>query len=214
MPKLPGNTTKPGTRPFLINMPKYTINGRGRRRRQPGAVSLERLPTHKLLRTTVRTLAQIATDQGYVIASDPNAEVADWSNLSNCFDQYRVAKVELRFTLPRSDATEFPTLYFAPDFNDSFAPASRADMLNYETLRVHQFAENRRVFSYSYVPKQRLNLGGSLDAAVTAQTWAHTSQNPLWLGSKFFLTQYNSTSNSTAIIEVHSVLHLEFKNSR
>lgn len=161
----------------------------------------------------MRTLAQIATDQGYSVASDPSADISDWSNLANCFDQYRVARVELKFTLPRSDATEFPTLYFAPDFNDSTVPAARTDMLNYETLKMHQFAENRRVFTYSYVPKQRVAVGAT-DSALSTATWAHTSQNPLWVGAKYFITQYNSTSNATALIEVFTTYHLEFKNSR
>jgi hypothetical protein len=174
---------------------------------------MERLPIHRLVRYSIRTLAQIATDQGFAVAHEPSNDISDWSSLSNCFDQYRISRVDFRITLPRSDAAEFPTLYFAPDFNDSGVPATRADLLNYETLKVHQFAENKRMFTYSYVPKQRITAGTG-DVAVAGDTWAHTSQTLTWGFAKMFVTQYNSTSNSTAVLEVHSQIHFEFKNSR
>lgn len=202
-------------------MPSSSIsNRRTRKARRRGAASngaadLARLPVHRVSRTVVRTLAQIATDQGYEWRFAPSTDVTDWADIANVFDQYRVAKIDLKWTCPRSDPAEFPTLIFAPDWNDTGIPASRGFLLNYETCKTHQFSENKRTCMYSFVPRPRILSDTSTDVNITgAGVWAHTSQNLFWLGVKSFITQYNSTSNATAIVEVYATIHLEFKNSR
>lgn len=196
-------------------MPSRRRPSSRRPRRTNGYKSITSAPTHTIHRTVVRTLAQIATDQGYVWDLRASADISDWADIANVFDQYRVKHIELTWTLPRSDAAEYPTLYYAPDWNDSaIAPANRAAVLNYETCVVHQFAENRRTHTFKFVPSLQTSLPGGADAAVVANQWAHTSQNPAWLGVKSFITQYNSTSNASALIEVHAKVCLEFKNSR
>lgn len=201
-------------------MPSSSIRNRrarrARKRAAPnGAVDLARLPVHRISRTVVRTLAQIATDQGYEWRFTPSTDVGDWANIANVFDQYRVSKIDIKWSCPRSDPAEFPTLVFAPDWNDITTPATRGDVLNYETCRHHQFSENKRTCTYSFVPRARVVAEGTNDVSITgASTWAHTSQTMFWLGVKSFLTQYNSTSNATAVVEVYATVHLEFKNSR
>ncbi len=197
-------------------MPQRSKRNTKSRRATGGSatVSLERLPTHRTRRSVVRTLAQIATDQGFTWTVQPQIDVADWASVANVFDQYRIERIDLQFNLARSDPAEFPTMVLAPDWNDGTVPTTRGFVLDYETSVVHQFSEKERSFRYSFVPKIRVTLPGSLDTAVSAPTWCHTSQDVVWQGLKYFITQYNSTSNPTGLIEVYAKLHLAFKNSR
>lgn len=191
------------------------------RNRDNRIASLERAPIHRLQRTIFSTVPLVAADSGGSYVVDPTGGgIADFTALADVFDTYRVSRVEFTWVCPRSDAAEFPTLVYAPDWNDSTAP-TLTQLLAYESSKMIQFSEHKRSHTFNYRPKARLAItaagaggGASTDVSILAPVWGNPLQSLQWYGVKWFLVNYNTTSNATAIVSYYAKVYLEFKNSR
>lgn len=163
-----------------------------------------------------------ATDQGYqqnfIVSALPGS-----TDFSNLFDQYRIDKIELSFILDLADGalnttTLYPRLVIAPDWNDSTAPSTEDDVLQYQQAKVFQFNAVDREFVMVIKPK----------VASTVFRTAVTSAYQMipagfidtgyldvpHYGVKFFLNNYNTTSFGATVIRQYVRYHLSLANPR
>jgi hypothetical protein len=168
-------------------------------------------------RTSQVVVATAATDigrSGNFIQLNNVPDVGDFTAL---FDQFTIDRLDLHFVLTRSALSAgnsgiFPTLLWAPDYNDSSAPTLVGDVLSYDGMQMHQFSESSRHVCFSIKPKAQLSVSSGT-AVSTAGTWLSTSGSGAspWFGYKYWLVDYNSTSTTGSVVTLYTKYHLRFK---
>ncbi len=197
-------------------------NGRSQRGNRISTIprdvkTLSAFPTYRIRRSIDSGSVPVAVaDQGASYFITPSS-FTSWSDFSNLYDMYRVSKVTYRYVCwrsaqPASTSSAFPTLFTALDFNDTVAPASAAEILDYGNSTIHQFAEgDKRVYEVSYVPKLQMQTAAST-AVISDPGWARTSSTTdTWLGHKAWFRNYNTTTYNNTVISFYITVDLEFK---
>lgn len=178
--------------------------------------TLASLPTYRVRRVGVTSAPIAATDQGYAIAISPS-NFSNWADLSAVYDLYRIRRVTVHFVIPRcatptGTGDVFPTLISAVDYNDSVAPSSAADLLEYTNVRIDQLSEAGRKVSISFVPKLQFTTAGGSDTVMAGpQAWARTSSTDPWYGLKYYLKYYNSGTYNATVVDYYVDADIEFK---
>lgn len=179
--------------------------------------SLAAFPIYRIRRTIDSGLVSIAVaDQGAAYYITP-ASFTNWSDFSNLYDMYRVSRITYRYICwraaqPATTGEAFPTMFAALDFNDTVAPASATEVLDYGNATIHQFAEgDKRIFEVSYVPKLQMQTAAST-AVLSDAGWARTSATTdTWLGHKAWFRNYNTTTYNNTVVSFYVTVDLEFK---
>ncbi len=182
--------------------------------------NIRSLPTYRITRTI--DLGQLAigvADQGLARFISPTS-IPDWTDFSNLYDMYRIARVTYRYVTwraasPSLTGEAFPTLFTALDVNDTVAPASAQEVLNYSVARIHQFSEGPlRVAEITYTPKLQFQTAAAT-AVTSADGWARTSiTTDVWLGHKEWMRQYNTTTYNNTVVNLYCTVELELKNAK
>lgn len=142
------------------------------------------------------------------------------SDLSSLFQQYRVDKVRVTYklvTAPNSANAAFPTLYTAPQYLQSGLPASRDEVLQYQGLRIFQFAPSRTEVTYTYKPKvNRLVYRSAIASSYEPVTaWLSTLDlSAQHYYSVEWIDRYNSTTNPEHTIEKVVTVWVSCRQSR
>lgn len=182
--------------------------------------SLAAFPTYRIRRTIDSGIVPIAVaDQGFAYYITPGS-FSNWTDFSNLYDMYRVSKITYRYVCwrtaqPATTGEAFPTHFLALDLNDTVAPASAPEILDYGNSEIHQYAEgDKRVFEVSYVPKLQFQTAAAT-AVLSDAGWARTSSTTdTWLGHKSWLRNYNTTTYNNTVVALYITVDLEFKVSK
>jgi hypothetical protein len=171
---------------------------------------------YRIKRTFSVQLTPQTVDSGGVIQMTlgtlPNS-----SEFTNLFDQYMFEKITVRFrnartTVPTGAGEAFPHIAFAIDYNDGTSPTTQADVLQYDTCKIHQFAEGgARTVQVSYRPRIAQS-SASGNYSTDGNTWVNTSDtSAVWYGLKYFLTNWNSISFNQTILIYDVVVELALR---
>jgi hypothetical protein len=168
-------------------------------------------------RTSQVVVATAATDIGRSGNFIQLNNVPDTADFTALFDAFTIDRIDLHFVCTRASVSAgnsgiFPTLLWAPDYNDSSAPTLVGDVLSYDGMQIHQFSETARHVCYSIKPKAQINVSSGT-AVSTAGTWLSTASSGAspWFGYKYWLVDYNSTSTTGTVITLYTKYHLRFK---
>ncbi len=180
--------------------------------------NLGSLATYRIRRTVDAGQQGIApADQGAARFFTPGA-ITSWSDFSNLYDMYRVTKITYRYVCwraaqPATTGESFPTFFYALDFNDTVAPATAQEVLDYGNAQIHTFAEgDSRVIEVTYVPKLQMQTAASTAVLPMEAGWARTSTTTdTWLGHKEWFRNYNTTTYNNTVVSVYAIVDLEFK---
>ncbi len=195
--------------------PRSRRSADNRTMRTSGTVSSS--PVHRIRRTYLSALPISAVDSGgaYTITA---GTIPDWSDFSNLYDLYRIRRVTFKFVnwrtaAPTGTGEAFPTMVTVLDFNDTTAPATVTELITYGNHEIHQFEEGKRTYTRSFTPKLQIQSASSTSTVLASEgTWARTSvTTDPWLGLKYWLTNYNSTTYNNTALNLYMVFDLEFK---
>lgn len=164
------------------------------------------------------TVNKIASDTG-TYSTFRLVDFSSGTDITSLFQFYRIKKVQLKFMLvsaPNNNAT-FPTLYIAKQHSIiSGVPASRDEVLQYQNVQTHQFGPSNLVKTISVAPRVLLDSSGSVGGGTErVSPWLSTSNSGI-LHSAFvyWLTRYNSTTDSTHTIDVEFTVWVDCKGTR
>jgi hypothetical protein len=164
-------------------------------------------------------LGQSAVDQGTGFAVSL-ANIGAYAEFTALFNQYRICQVDLEYILSTQViGSSYPRMAFCVDYNDSAAPATEADLLQYEHCSVINFSQFKTVFKRSFKP--RIALAAYQPSAFSSystappDSWVDTD-NPTvqHYGWKTFITNYNSTSFPAVKLQLYFRFHFECKGLR
>jgi hypothetical protein len=139
------------------------------------------------------------------------------------FDQYRLDSVEVTFVLDMADGslnstTYYPRIVIAPDWNDSTAPVTEDDVLQYAQAKIVQFSATSREFTYKLVPKVASTIfrtGVTSAYQIIPAGFIDTQFGDVpHYGIKFFISNYNSTSFGSTIIRQYIKGNFTLANPR
>lgn len=129
-----------------------------------------------------------------------------FAEFQNLFDMYTIEKVHVTIRVPRchqpaTTSSVFPTLYWALDFNDGAAPVNLDEVLQYETCKIHQFAEGSlRSARWTFTPRTNVTTPTGTQLAPVG-TWLPTSDaNATWNGLKYAIVNWNTTSFNNTVV--------------
>lgn len=171
-------------------------------------------------RVSQTVISTSPTDIGRAANFISLSNVPDVTDFTNLFDQFTIDSLEVHFVLPRAaisagNSAIFPTLAFAYDPNDSTAPTTIGDVLSYDNVTVRQFSESNRQISFRIKPKMQQSLAaGAATSAVSLWCSTSTASTTPWLGFKFWLVDYNSTSTAGSVVTVYLKYHMRFRVPR
>lgn len=178
----------------------------------------QRLRPHTFVRTQTFPIGKIASDNGYAyqffLAGLPDA-----SDFTNLYDQYRILKVHVRLVLNTPNiTTAYPRITSVVDYDDSTAPTVETDLLQYPNAKVCQFSPTVVQHEYEFAPRAATAM---FQGVTTGYALAKAGQ---WLdggyptishyGTKFFITNYNSTSTPNTTITMYASYQVQMKNAR
>ena len=181
--------------------------------------SISRLPTYSISRTVRTQIIPAVADQGYRYIFQPGT-LPGWSEFSALYDQYRVKDLEITLIVPRAAAptntgNAFPILTYAPDWNDSTAPATQDELLQYASSRTEVFSENRRMITVRISPRPQVTTaGGTNTVSGPDSLWCRTTDNDVWYGLKYWLAYFNTTTYNNTVVELFVKANMEFKVAR
>lgn len=173
---------------------------------------------HNIKRTLVGTLNKVAADTG-TYQTFRLADLPSQSELTSLFQFYSLDKVQMRFILvsaPNNNAT-FPTLYIARQaYALSGVPGSRDEVLQFAGVETHQFGPSNLTKTISTNPCVLLDSSGSVGGGtIQVSPWLSTTNNGILHPSfVYWLTRYNSTTDSTHTIDVEFTFWLKCKGTR
>jgi hypothetical protein len=192
---------------------------RGRRARKSASRKRGGNNTITIQRSIVLGITKITTDSGdyneLSLGGFPGS-----SDLSSTFQQYRIIKARVTYklvTAPNSANAAFPTLYTAPQYLQSGLPGSRDEVLQYQGMKVFQFAPSRTEVTYTYVPKVNRVVYRSAIASSyePCSAWLSTLDlNAQHYYSAEWIDRYNTTTNNEHTIEKVVTVWVQCKLSR
>jgi hypothetical protein len=153
-----------------------------------------------------------AIDAGFGWSYSIN-QVPDFSEFAALYDAYTIDKVTMRFVLENNTAEEFPTLLFAPDYDDAANPATESVVLTHEQCKVLTFTANKRVHTVTVKPRVAVTLFRT--GVTSSYGWAKegmlvdiaTTDTPFY-GAKHWLVNYNTTDTPNARVRVFITYHI------
>ncbi len=170
-------------------------------------------------RSIVLGITKITTDSGdyneLSLGGFPGS-----SDLSSTFQQYRIKKARVTYklvTAPNTAAAAFPTLYTAPQYLQAGVPGSRDEVLQYQDMKVFQFAPSRTEVTYTYTPKvNRLIYRSAIASSYEPVTaWLSTLDlSAQHYYSVEWIDRYNTATNNDHVIEKVVTIWVECKQSR
>lgn len=163
-------------------------------------------------------VSKIAVDTGAYF----NVRLADFpvvTDITSLFQFYRLRKVEIQFILVNqpNNNSSFPTLYIAPQQSTlSGTPSSRDEVLQYQGVQIHQFGPSDLVKKFSAVPAVLLDSSAGVVGGTLSQSpWLSTANNgTLHSAIIYWISRYNTTSDSTHQLEVDVTVWLDAKGTR
>lgn len=164
------------------------------------------------------TINKIAGDTG-TYSTFRLVDFSSGSDIVSLFQFYRIKRVELKFMLvsaPNNNAT-FPTLYIAPQhYNTGGVPASRDEVLQFQNVQTHQFGPSNLVKTISTKPRVLLDSSGSVGGGTERiSPWLSTSNSGiLHPAFVYWLTRYNSTTDSTHVMDIEFTIWVDCKGTR
>lgn len=192
---------------------------RDRKRYQniPMEPSLRQLSTYRIRRTVnAGTLIPGAVDQGAAYYVTPSTLPA-WADFSTLYDMYRINSVTYKYVVTRTTASGtsgqvFPVFLAAVDYNDTVAPSTAQEVLDYGNAHVHPTAEgDSRTYEITYAPKAQQALNSGTGVTTANSLWARTSiTSDTWLGHKMWVVNFNTTYPQT-VIQWYITVDMEFK---
>lgn len=183
-------------------------------------------PTWTQPKTLVHTFNRIAPlndipklpgDQGFGI-SFRLSDLLDYTEFTNLFDQYRVNWVEYMFICKQNGSSPaWPTIFIAEDHDDDAVPVIN-EILAKEHTQVLQFGSNRTMLKLRLRPNITRNVYNGVTNGyerAAPGTWVDCAVATVpHYGVKYFISNYNTTSNPNATISVVVRFNLSFKESR
>lgn len=157
-------------------------------------------------RSILLGVTKITTDSGSYNTLSLSG-FAGLSDIQSLFQEYRIESVKVTYKLVTSPNTvaAFPTLYTAPQGISTGVPASRDEVLQYQGLKMFQFAPSKTEVSYTYQPKiNRVVYRNALSSSyeVSNSPWIATSDmSALFFYSVEWFDRYNTTTNPEHVIE-------------
>lgn len=159
---------------------------------------------------------------GFSITPYLNA-VIGVAKLTDLFQRYQIEKIEIEIDLIVGEsynavASALPTLYSICDYGDAVAPASLADVTNFQNLITHPIVLNKP-FKRTFYPKAAASFFVS---AVTVgygtmpkDTWFdNASPGVPHYGPKFYIRNFNVSGLNTGMgLRIRPTLYLKFKDS-
>lgn len=168
------------------------------------------------------TLPKAALDTGYAVRFEV-ANVVDWTELSQLYDQYRLDRVvyTIELTTPFVTGVPYPRVVIAPDYtDDSSAPVNEQAVLALESCRMYQFSPTSTKFSIDIVPKPAI---AAYQSAVSTgymipdkQPFFACSGSDLvdFYGLKFYVADYNTTISAVPQVRTYATYFLTMRGSR
>lgn len=162
-------------------------------------------------------IPKLVGDQGFGI-SFRLSDLLDSTEFTNLFDQYRINYVDYTFILKQSGASPaYPIIFWAEDHDDDAVPVVN-EVLAKENCRILQFGATRTMIQLRVRPNITRNVyngvtngyerappGAWVDSAVA--TVPH-------YGVKYYIQNYNTTTNPNTTLSVMTRYNLSFKESR
>jgi len=143
------------------------------------------------------------------------------SDFTNLFDQYRIVAVEAIYVFSThilASQARYPRITFAVDYSDAANPASEADVLQYQNAESFQFGQVKHTFKRVLKPRAALAaFEGAFSGygMASPNQWFDCADSSIeYYGTKEWISNYNTTSATGAVINVYHRYHLEFKNAR
>jgi len=149
------------------------------------------------------------------------ADLPSSTDFTNLFDQYRIVAVEAMYVFSThilASQARYPRLTFAVDYSDSGNPASESAVLEYQNAETFQFGQVKHTFKRMFKPRAAL---AAYEGAFSgygqapANMWFDCADSSIeYYGTKEWLSNYNTTSATGAVVNVYHRYHLEFKNAK
>jgi len=143
------------------------------------------------------------------------------SDFTNLFDQYRITAVEIVYVFSThilASQARYPRITFSVDYTDASTPASENAVLEYQNSETYQFGQTKHTFKRMFKPRAAL---AAFEGAFTGygaappNMWFDCSDSGVqYYGVKEWVSNFNSTLNTGAIINVYARYHMDFKNAR
>jgi len=185
--------------------------------RQTGTQSGQRNLIYAVKRGTQVAVTIAATDIGRAANFLTLSNLPSYTEFSNLFDQFCFEQIDVEFVVPRAavsagNSAIFPTLVYSVDYNDSIAPTTVNDVLEFDAHRVFQFSESKRSHKFSFKPKAPLTMPtGTVN--IEGPAWLSTSNaaGQAWYGFKYWLQDYNSTATNGTIVTMYVTYHAKYR---
>jgi len=210
---------------------KNVQNGsRRRNRRGRGGTHSERavsLPNHVMLKPCytapyrfsrtfdIGALPKGASDLGhafpFALSQVPNSQ-----EFTTLFDRYRIRAIDVRLVysgVPTSISSGYsthPTVWAYMDDDDAVIPATKAAVLERQSVRPFTFSDAKTVVSYTINPRWLLD-GTNKSSLAPRSMWIDmTTPSVSHYGIKFWVDEYNtSVMHSGMQITMTATLHFE-----
>lgn len=140
------------------------------------------------------------------------------SDILSLFSEYRILSVVSTYQLvnaPNNNAS-FPRLHIAPRGFSNVAPINRAEVLQYNGVKMHQFGPANISVKHKFVPYVWLDaVGTSTGKQIVKSPWLATDSDTVKHNFAVnWIDRYNSTSDPTHTLEVILDVVLEARGPR
>lgn len=149
-------------------------------------------------------------------------QAANITEITNLFDNYRIAKVKLMFALSSTESTvsgasgaPMPIINYAYDPDDDSVPTSRTSVLE------NGYCQTRRMdrpFSITLTPRAQQSVVGGTGSAgglLPTQTWLDCNSPAIYhYGLKWWIDQFPYTSSVDGVygLTITPIFYIEAKN--
>ncbi len=148
-------------------------------------------------------------------------DVPTSSDFTNLFDQYRIIGVEAMYVFSThilASQARYPRITFAVDYSDAGNPGTEADVLQYQNAESFQFGQVKHTFKRALKPRAALAAyEGAFSGygMASANQWFDCNDPSIeYYGTKEWISNYNTTLATGAVLNVYHRYHMEFKNAR
>jgi hypothetical protein len=184
-----------------------------RRSKVPRDLSRQTITLH---RRNIFAIAKPTSDGGgfaFIQLSSLNA-----SDITSLFSEYRILSVTSTYQLvnaPNNNAS-FPRIHIAPRGFSNATPINRAEVLQYNGVKMHQFGPANISVKYTHIPYVWLDAVGPVTGKqVVRSPWLATDSDTV--NHNFavnWIDRYNSTTDPTHTLEVVLDVVLEARGPR
>jgi hypothetical protein len=140
------------------------------------------------------------------------------SDILSLFSEYRILSVTSTYQLvnaPNNNAS-FPRLHIAPRGFSNTSPLNRAEVLQYNGVKMYQFGPANIATKYTHIPYVWLDaVGTSTGKQIVRSPWLATDSDTVKHNFAVnWIDRYNSTSDPTHTLEVILDVVLEARGPR